>query len=53
MILQVHDELVFSVLAKETEKVKAIIKIEMEKALRISVPLDVTIGEGDNWYECG
>jgi DNA polymerase-1 len=53
MILQVHDELVFSVLAKETEKVRAIIKDKMEGALKIGVPLDVTIGEGDNWYECG
>lgn len=53
MILQVHDELVFSVPSKEVRKVRDIIKEKMEGALKISVPLDVTIGEGDNWYECG
>ena len=53
MILQVHDELVFSVPSKEVKKVRDIIKEKMEGALKISVPLDVTIGEGDNWYECG
>lgn len=53
MILQVHDELVFSVNLKEMEKVRAIVKDKMEGALKINVPLDVTIGEGDNWYECG
>ena len=53
MILQVHDELVFSVPSKEVKIVRAVIKDKMEGALKISVPLDVTIGEGDNWYECG
>jgi DNA polymerase-1 len=53
MILQVHDELVFSVNAGEKEAVKKIVKEKMEGAITISVPLDVTMGEGENWYECG
>jgi DNA polymerase I len=53
MILQVHDELVFSVNAGEKEAVKKIVMEKMEGAITISVPLDVTMGEGENWYECG
>ena len=53
MILQVHDELVFSTIASEKEKVIEIVKDLMENAVKINVPLEVTIGEGKNWYECG
>ena len=53
MILQVHDELVFSVPKKETAAVKNCVKIIMENAMKINVPLTVTMGQGDNWYECG
>nr|WP_321406663.1 DNA polymerase I [uncultured Carboxylicivirga sp.] len=51
MILQVHDELNFDVLKSETEKVKSIVKQEMENAVKISVPLDVDMGVGQNWLE--
>ncbi|MCU4162458.1 DNA polymerase I [Carboxylicivirga caseinilyticus] len=51
MILQVHDELNFDVLKTETEKVKSIVKQEMENAVKISVPLDVDMGIGQNWLE--
>jgi DNA polymerase-1 len=53
MILQVHDELVFSVPKKETAAVKNCVKNIMESAMKINVPLTVTMGQGDNWYECG
>jgi DNA polymerase-1 len=53
MILQVHDELVFSVSKKETGPVKESVKNIMENAMKIDVPLTVTMGQGDNWYECG
>jgi len=53
MILQIHDELVFSTPPDEKEKVKVIIKELMENTLKIDVPLIVSIGEGENWYECG
>ena len=51
MILQVHDELNFDVLKGEMDKVKAIVKEEMENAVQISVPLDVDMGTGQNWLE--
>jgi len=51
MLLQVHDELVFDVPKEELELVKPIIKHEMENAFKMSVPLDVEIGVGENWLE--
>ncbi len=51
MLLQVHDELVFDVFKPELEKLKLLIKFEMENAFKLSVNLDVDIGIGDNWLE--
>ena len=49
MTMQVHDELVFEVDNNKLEKVSAIIKKIMEKAVALSVPLEVNIDSGDNW----
>jgi DNA polymerase-1 len=51
MLLQVHDELVFDAFKAEVEEVKQMIKFEMENAFKLEVPLDVEIGEGQNWLE--
>jgi DNA polymerase-1 len=51
MILQVHDELVFEVKASELEKVKNLVKLEMENAIKLDVPLKVDVGVGKNWLE--
>ncbi|AJR03144.1 DNA polymerase I [Siansivirga zeaxanthinifaciens] len=51
MLLQVHDELVFDVYKPELEAISTLIKTEMESAFKLSVPLDVEIGIGDNWLE--
>ena len=51
MLLQVHDELVFDVHNSELEKIKPMIKYEMENAFKMDVPLDVEIGVGKNWLE--
>lgn len=51
MILQVHDELNFSVPAKEKELVEQIVIEEMEKAYRMHVPLKADCGWGKNWLE--
>ncbi len=51
MLLQVHDELVFDVYKPELETLKTLIKIEMENAYTLAVPLDVEIGLGNNWLE--
>ena len=49
MLLQVHDELVFDVHNSELEKIKPMIKYEMENAFTLNVPLTVEIGEGKDW----
>ena len=51
MILQVHDELNFSVLPEEKEPVQHIVIEEMEKAYNMQVPLQADYGWGCNWLE--
>ncbi len=51
MILQVHDELNFSVLPEEKEKVQQIVITEMESAYKMKVPLQADCGWGKNWLE--
>mgnify|MGYP000424550564 CR=1 FL=1 len=51
MLLQVHDELVFDAYKPELDKVQNLIKIEMENAYKLAVPLVVDIGIGNNWLE--
>lgn len=51
MILQVHDELNFSVLPEEKELVERVVIEEMQGACRLSVPLTADAGWGRNWLE--
>ena len=51
MILQVHDELNFSVLPEEKEKVEHIVLEEMQNAFHMAVPLVADSGFGINWLE--
>jgi DNA polymerase-1 len=51
MILQVHDELNFSVYPEEREQVERIVMEEMEKAFQMQVPLVADSGWGANWLE--
>ena len=51
MILQVHDELNFSVLPEEKEKVEQIVLEEMQNAFQMKVPLVADSGFGTNWLE--
>lgn len=51
MILQVHDELNFSVLPEEKEKVQQIVISEMEAAYKMKAPLRADYGWGQNWLE--
>lgn len=51
MILQVHDELNFSVLPEEKEKVQQIVISEMEAAYKMKAPLRADHGWGHNWLE--
>ena len=51
MILQVHDELNFSVYPDEKEKVERIVLEEMQNAFPMEVPLVADCGWGNNWLE--
>ncbi len=51
MILQVHDELNFDVLLPELERVKEIVKNEMEHAVELEVPLTVEMNAASNWLD--
>jgi len=51
MILQVHDELIFDVYKPEMEEIKTLIKDKMENAVKLSIPLTVDIGTGENWLQ--
>ncbi len=51
ILLQVHDEIIVDAKNSELDKIKAIIKEEMEQVYNLSVPLKVEIDTGINWYE--
>ena len=51
MILQVHDELNFSVYPEEKERVEQIVLEEMQQAYPLNVPLVADSGWGENWLE--
>ena len=52
IVLQIHDEMMIEAPLDEAEKVKEIIKKEMESAIQLKVPLIAEVSEADNWYEC-
>ncbi|MCB1828263.1 MAG: DNA polymerase I, partial [Coxiellaceae bacterium] len=51
MIMQVHDELVFEIPTSEVARVSADIVRLMADAMALSIPLEVSVGVGDNWDE--
>jgi DNA polymerase-1 len=51
MLLQIHDELIFEVATADIEAVATIVKREMEAAIALSVPLEVTLKSGRTWYD--
>ena len=52
IVLQVHDEMMIEAAIEEAEKVKEILKYEMENAVKLSVPLIAEVSEANNWYDC-
>jgi DNA polymerase-1 len=51
MVLQVHDELNFKCYRDELEELKQLVVDCMEQVVTLSVPLTVSCGYGENWYE--
>jgi DNA polymerase-1 len=51
MLLQIHDELIFEVRSSALERVAALVRAHMEAAIELSVPLEVTLKYGRNWYD--
>ena len=51
MLLQVHDELIFNVYNDEIDRVKKVVHDIMTNVFELSVPLEVDIETGNNWYE--
>lgn len=51
LVLQVHDELMIETPLEEKERVKELLEYEMKNAAVLSVPLEVSVSEGKDWYE--
>jgi DNA polymerase I len=51
LILQVHDELIIQTHQSEVEKIKILLAENMCSAVKLKVPLEVSIDTGKNWYE--
>lgn len=51
LILQVHDELLIETYEEEQEQVKEILSSKMKNAAALSVPLEVDLNMGKNWYD--
>jgi DNA polymerase I len=51
MLLQIHDELIFEVRATQRNRVAALVREHMEGVCALSVPLEVTLKAGRNWYD--
>ena len=52
IVLQIHDELLLEAPIDEKERVKELLKTEMENAERLLVPLIAEVSEATNWEEC-
>lgn len=51
IVLQIHDELLIETYEEEKEQVKELLKEEMEKAVKLEVPLIAEVEEGKSWYQ--
>ena len=50
LILQIHDELIIQAHRTETEKVRRLLEDSMKGAAELTVTMDVSLNEGENWY---
>lgn len=52
MVLQIHDELVLECPAVEVAEIRSVVEQAMRAAMPLSVPLDVSVHDGENWDAC-
>ena len=52
LILQIHDELIVDTYPGEEKKVETLLREEMENVANLKIPLLVSVGEGENLYDC-
>ncbi len=53
LLLQVHDELVVEVAPGERDTIEELLRVQMAGAADLTVPLDVSVGEGESWHAAG
>ncbi|MCL2594801.1 MAG: DNA polymerase, partial [Promicromonosporaceae bacterium] len=53
LLLQVHDELVVEVAPGELATTQEVVVTEMDAAIELTVPLEVTVGIGNTWHDAG
>ena len=51
IVLQIHDELIIETVLEEKDEVRNLLKECMESSAKLSVPLNVDVEEGKNWYQ--
>jgi DNA polymerase-1 len=51
MLLQIHDELIFEVDRDRMTSVASLVQREMEGAIALTVPLEITLKSGTTWYD--
>ena len=51
LILQIHDELIIDAHHDEVDRVKALLREEMENVVKLKVKLDVDMNTGGSWYD--
>ena len=51
MILQIHDELLFETAKSDLHDLMTLVRQEMERAVELDVPIEVSVGYGKNWHE--
>jgi len=51
LLLQIHDELIVDAPKNEIDKVKNILKEEMENIVKLEVPLTVDLSSGKTWFD--
>ena len=52
LILTIHDEIIVDAVSEEIEKVKEILKNQMENIINFKIPLKIELNSGKTWFDC-